>query len=42
MGNGSSVNTIGVNQSFQFDDNINWTRGRHSIKTGFELLELGT
>ena len=29
-----------VNQSFQAEDSINWTSGRHSIKAGFEMLHL--
>ncbi len=40
LGSGSSVDAIAVNESLQFDDNIQWTRGAHSIKAGFQLLKL--
>jgi len=40
LGNNSSVDAISVNQSFQFDESINWTRGRHTVKAGFEILKL--
>jgi outer membrane receptor protein involved in Fe transport len=40
LGNGSTVDAITVNQSFQFDDSINWTHGQHTVKAGFGLLHL--
>jgi len=40
LGSGSSVDAIIVNESLQFTDSIHWTRGRHTVKTGFELLKL--
>jgi outer membrane receptor protein involved in Fe transport len=40
LGNGSTVNATIVNQSWQLDESLNWTHGRHSIKGGFGLLKL--
>jgi outer membrane receptor protein involved in Fe transport len=40
LGNGSTVNTIGVNQAMQADDSVTWTTGRHSVKAGFGVLHL--
>ena len=40
LGNGSTVDAITVNQAFQFDESVNWTRGQHSVKAGFGLLHL--
>lgn len=36
LGNNSSVNAQIVNEDYQLKDNVNWIRGRHSLKTGFE------
>ena len=40
LGSNSSSTQRDVNQAFQFSDRLNWTRGRHSVKSGFELLVL--
>src|SRR5262245_14305243 len=40
LGDGSSVDTVTVNESYQLDEGVNWTRGRHSIKGGVGLLKL--
>jgi outer membrane receptor protein involved in Fe transport len=40
LGSGSSGDSITVNESMQFSDGIHWNRGSHSIKFGFELLNL--
>jgi outer membrane receptor protein involved in Fe transport len=40
LGNASSVDAIIVNESLQLAEGMNWTRGRHTIKGGFELLKL--
>lgn len=40
MGSGSSVDAITVNESSQFTEIINWTKNRHSLKAGFDLLKL--
>jgi outer membrane receptor protein involved in Fe transport len=40
LGNGSSVDTITVNESYQIDESLNWTHGRHTVKGGVELLRL--
>ena len=29
-----------MNESWQLDDNLNWTKGRHTVKAGFQLLKL--
>jgi outer membrane receptor protein involved in Fe transport len=36
----NSGNGISFSQSLQFDESINWTTGRHTVKAGFELLKL--
>ena len=40
LGNASDIDTNNVNESFQFDENINVTKGGHTIKGGFQLLKL--
>ena len=40
LGDGSSVDNVTVNESYQVDENINWTHGRHALKTGVGLLRL--
>ncbi len=40
LGNGSTVNTLTVNQSFQGDESVNWTSGGHSVKAGVGALHL--
>ena len=40
LGSGSAADAITVNESFQFDDNVNWTKGSHTVKAGFQLLKL--
>jgi outer membrane receptor protein involved in Fe transport len=40
LGNASSVDAIIVNESFQVSDSLHWTRARHSVKGGFDLLKL--
>ena len=33
------MDAITVNESYQFDESINWTHGRHAVKGGFGLLQ---
>ena len=40
MGSGSGGDALLVNQSIAVKDGIQWTRKRHSISSGFELLKL--
>ncbi|MBI3695756.1 MAG: TonB-dependent receptor [Acidobacteria bacterium] len=40
LGSGSAVDALLVNQMFQLTDSVIWTRGAHSVRTGFELLKL--
>ncbi|MEK7751740.1 MAG: carboxypeptidase regulatory-like domain-containing protein, partial [Acidobacteriota bacterium] len=40
LGSGSGADAITVNESLQFDDNVNWTKGSHTVKAGFQLLKL--
>jgi outer membrane receptor protein involved in Fe transport len=40
LGNASTVDSIQVNETWQFSDSVTWTKDRHSIKAGFELLKL--
>lgn len=40
LGNASSVDAVIVNESLQVLESVNWTKGRHSVKGGFELLKL--
>lgn len=40
LGNASNIDTVDVNESAQLSENLNWTRGNHAIKAGFELLKL--
>lgn len=40
LGNSSAVDAIQVNEAWQFSDSVTWTKDRHSIKAGFELLKL--
>ncbi|MFB3830177.1 MAG: carboxypeptidase regulatory-like domain-containing protein [Bryobacteraceae bacterium] len=38
LGNGSSINARLVNEDYQIKDNLNWNRGRHAIKAGWEAF----
>ena len=38
LGNGSSINAQLVNEDHQLKDVLNWNRGRHSLKFGFEAF----
>jgi outer membrane receptor protein involved in Fe transport len=40
LGNASSVDAIAVNESLQVNENMTWTRQRHTIRGGYELLKL--
>ncbi|MBL8293113.1 MAG: TonB-dependent receptor [Bryobacterales bacterium] len=40
LGNASSVDAIAVNESLQLNDSVTWTRRRHTLKGGFEILKL--
>jgi len=40
LGNNSTVDSYQLNEAFQFNDNLTWTKGNHTIKTGFEMLKL--
>ena len=40
LGNSSTVDSIQVNETWQFSDSVTWTKDRHSIKAGFEFLKL--
>jgi len=40
LGSASGGDAIQVNESFQFSDHVNWSRGPHTVKAGFELLKL--
>ncbi len=41
LGNNSTVDSIQLNEAFHFSESLTWTRGRHTLKGGFELLRLG-
>ena len=38
LGSDSSVNAQLENEDYQLNDIVNWTRGRHSLKGGFEIF----
>jgi outer membrane receptor protein involved in Fe transport len=40
LGNASSVDAIAVNEGLQVNESLTWTRQRHSIRGGYELLKL--
>ena len=40
LGDASSVDAIAVNESWQVNEIVTWTRQRHSIRGGYELLKL--
>ena len=40
LGDSSSVDAIAVNEGLQVNDSVTWTRQRHSIRGGYELLKL--
>jgi outer membrane receptor protein involved in Fe transport len=40
LGDSSSVDAIAVNQAWQLNEIMTWTRQRHTIKGGYELLKL--
>ncbi|MEK7404668.1 MAG: carboxypeptidase regulatory-like domain-containing protein [Acidobacteriota bacterium] len=40
LGSASGGDAIQANESLQFSDNLLWTRGRHAVKAGFELLKV--
>ncbi len=40
LGSASGGDAIQVNESLQFSDSLNWTKGAHSVKGGFEFLKL--
>ncbi|MFB3827197.1 MAG: carboxypeptidase regulatory-like domain-containing protein [Bryobacteraceae bacterium] len=40
LGSGSGADSYNVNESWQLSETVNWTRDRHAIKTGFEMLKL--
>jgi len=40
LGNGSTVDTLTVNQSVQFEDDVNWTHSAHTVKAGFGLYHM--
>lgn len=41
MGDNSTVDSIQLNEGFQFNENVTWTHSNHTVKGGFELLRLG-
>lgn len=40
LGDASSVDAIAVNEGLQLNESLTWTRQRHSIRGGYELLKL--
>jgi outer membrane receptor protein involved in Fe transport len=40
LGNASSVDAIAANESLQLNESMTWSRQRHTIKGGYELLKL--
>lgn len=40
MGEGAGLNAILVNEAWHLNESVSWTRGRHTMKAGFELLNL--
>ena len=40
LGNASTVDSVEVNESWQFSDSVTWTKDRHTIKGGFEFKHL--
>ncbi|HEU0141230.1 MAG TPA: carboxypeptidase regulatory-like domain-containing protein, partial [Bryobacteraceae bacterium] len=40
MGNGSTVDAINVNESYQLDQILSWNKSSHTIKAGAQLLRL--
>ncbi len=40
LGNASSVDAIAANEGLQINESVTWTRQRHSIRGGYELLKL--
>lgn len=40
LGDASSVDAIAANESLQVNESVTWTRQRHSIRGGYELLKM--
>jgi outer membrane receptor protein involved in Fe transport len=40
LGNGSGLNSLDVNESWDLNQSVNWARGNHSVKAGWQLLKL--
>jgi hypothetical protein len=40
LGNASSVDATAVNEGFQVNENLTWTRQGHTLRGGYELLKL--
>jgi outer membrane receptor protein involved in Fe transport len=40
LGSGSGADSLNVNESWQVSETVNWTRDRHTVKFGAELLKL--
>ncbi len=40
LGNGSGLDSLNVNESWDLYQSLNWTRGGHTIKTGWQMLRL--
>jgi hypothetical protein len=38
LGNNSSINAQLENEDYQLEDILNWTRSRHSVRSGFEIF----
>jgi hypothetical protein len=40
LGSNSSIDAAIVNETKQLSDNLSWTKGRHTVKAGFEVMRL--
>lgn len=40
LGNASNGDTVDVNESWDANQSINWTRGSHTVKAGWQILRL--
>ena len=40
LGNASGLDSLDVNESFDLNQSLNWTRGGHSVKAGWQMLKL--
>ena len=40
LGNGSGLDSLDVNESWDFNQSLNWTRNNHTVKAGWQVLKV--